>query len=143
MSADKTGSSGFNLWRSFSTTILGSGGPAPSLSSVTFFVNFNSGATSCHGVPHKPSQFVDSQASLSVCLVQLLASHNSILGNAQNCSCSIMMTNEDQLSLAAFEGTDTVFSNFTIPNFLSKLRHWLLNLRRIEQRSLRSPRRTA
>ena len=47
-------------------------GPAPSLSDVTFFVNFKSGATICHGVPHKPSQFVNSQASLSVCLVQLL-----------------------------------------------------------------------
>ena len=55
-----------------STTILGNGGPASSLSAVTFFVNFNSGATICHGVPHKPSQFVDSQASLSVCPVQLL-----------------------------------------------------------------------
>ena len=45
----------------FSTTILGNGSPAPSLTAVTFFVNFNSGATICHGVPHKPSQFVDSQ----------------------------------------------------------------------------------
>ena len=54
-----------------STTILGNGGIAPSLSAVTFFVNFNSGATICHRVPHKPSQF-DSQASLSAFLVQLL-----------------------------------------------------------------------
>ena len=47
-----------------STTLLGKGGPAPSLSDVTFFVNFNSG-TICLGVPHKPLQFVGSQASLS------------------------------------------------------------------------------
>ena len=55
-----------------STTILSNGGPAPSLSAVTFFVNLNSGATICHGVPHKPSQSVDSQAPLSVRLGQLL-----------------------------------------------------------------------
>ena len=58
MSADKT----LNLLGStsgaLSTTILGNGGPAPSLSAVTFFVSFNSGATICHGVPHRPSQFV-------------------------------------------------------------------------------------
>ena len=37
-----------------STTILGNGGSPPlALSAVTFFVNFNSGATICHGVPHK------------------------------------------------------------------------------------------
>ena len=52
-----------------STTILGNGSPAP-LSAVTFCVNFNSGVTFYHGVP-QTSQFVDSQASLSVCLVQL------------------------------------------------------------------------
>ena len=40
------------------------------------------------------------------------ASHNSSLGDAQNCSCSIKMTNEDS------------FSNFEKPNVLSKLRHW-------------------
>ena len=72
MSADKT----WNLLGSnsgaLSTTILGNGSPAPSLSAVTLFVNVNSGATICHGVPHKPSKFVDSQAPLSVCLVQLL-----------------------------------------------------------------------
>ena len=53
------------------------------------------------------------------------ASHNSILDNAQNCSCSIMMTNKDSLSHAACKRTDTVFSNPTKPNFLSKLRHRL------------------
>ena len=52
------------------------------------------------------------------------ASHNSILGNAQNCSCSIMMTNEASWSHAACKRTDTVLSNFTKPNLLSKLRHW-------------------
>ena len=91
-----------------STTILGNGGPAPSLSAVTFFVNLNSGATMCHGVPHKPSQFVDSQASLSVCLGQHSASHNSIFGNTQDCSCSSMMTDEDSLNHAASERTDIV-----------------------------------
>ena len=121
-------SSGFNLWRSFNHNPW-QWGPAPSRSTATFFVNFNSEATICHGVPHKPSQFVDSQASLSVGLVQLFASHNSILGIARNCSCSIMMTNEDSLSHATCERTDTVFSIFTKPNFLSKLRHWLLHLR--------------
>ena len=81
MSTDKTQ----NLlgWTSgaLSTTILSNGGPASSLSAVTFFANFNSGATIYHGVPHKPSQFVASQASLSVCLVQLLP-HNAVHGNA-------------------------------------------------------------
>ena len=72
---------------------LAMGGPAP-LSAVTFFVSLNSGATICHGVPHKPSQFVESQASLSVCLVQFFASHNSVLGNAQNCSCYVVMTTQ-------------------------------------------------
>ena len=54
-----------------------------------------------------------------------IASHNSSLGNAQNCSCSIMMTNKDSLSHATCKRTDTVLSNFSKPNFLSKLRHWL------------------
>ena len=39
------------------------------LSAVTFFVNFNSRASICHGVPHKPSNFVASHAMLCVCLV--------------------------------------------------------------------------
>ena len=62
-------SSAFNLSRPFNNKPWQS---APSLSAGTFFVNFHSGATICHGVPHKPAKFVDSQASLSVCLVQLL-----------------------------------------------------------------------
>ena len=65
----------------------------------------------CHGVPHKPSQFVDSQASLSVCLVQLLALTTPFLVMHKNCSCSIMMTNKDSLSHMACKRTDTVFSN--------------------------------
>ena len=56
----------------FQPQFLAMGVPLLLLSAVTFFVNFNSGTTSCHGVPHKPSQFVDAQASLSVFLVQLL-----------------------------------------------------------------------
>ena len=52
--------------------------PFLSLSAVDFLaVNFSSGATICQRILHKPSQFVDSHASLSVCLVQLFASHNS------------------------------------------------------------------
>ena len=53
------------------------------------------------------------------------ASHNSILGNTQDCSCSMMMTDKESLSHATCKRTDTVFSKFTKPNFLSKLRHWL------------------
>ena len=49
------------------------------LSAATFCVNCNSGATVCHGVPHKPSQFVASHASLSACLVQLLPRTTSFL----------------------------------------------------------------
>ena len=117
-------SSRLNLRRSFHHNPW-QWGPAPSLSAVTFFVNINSGATICHGMPHKPSHFVDSHASLRVCFVQFFASHNSILGNTQNCSCSTMMTNKDSLSHVAWKRADTVFSNFTKPNLLSKLRHLL------------------
>ena len=35
------------------------------------------------------------------------------------------MTNKDSVNHAACKRTDTVFSNFTKPNFLSKLRQWL------------------
>ena len=52
--------------------------------------------------------------SITQCLYcSAFASHNSVLGNAQNCSCSIMMTNKDSLSHAACKRTDTVFSIFT------------------------------
>ena len=83
--------------RILSTAILGNGGPAPSLSAVTLFVNSNPRGTICHGVPHKHPQFVASHASLSVCLVERLPRINSVLGDAQNCSCSIMMAIEDSL----------------------------------------------
>ena len=109
----------------FQPQFLAMGGSSPSLSTVTFFVNFNSGATICHGVPHRRSQFVGSP-SITQCLsCAPFASQDSILGNAQNCSSSSMMTNEDSLIHAACKRTDTIFSNFTEPNFLSKLRHWL------------------
>ena len=58
-------------------------GSASGILSTTFFVNFNSGATICHGVPHKPCQFVASHSSLSVCVVQFFASRNSVLGDTQ------------------------------------------------------------
>ena len=72
MPADNTQNLLASTSGALSTTILGNGGPAPSSSAVTFFVNFDSGATICH--------FVASHASLSVCLVQLwlcLAQHRS------------------------------------------------------------------
>ena len=72
MSADETWNLPGSTSGALSTTILGNDCPAPSLSAVTFFVSFNSGAPICHGVPDTPSQFVDSQASLTVCHVQLL-----------------------------------------------------------------------
>ena len=63
--------------------------------------------------------------SITQCLsCGIFASHNSTLGDAQNCSCSIMMTSKDPLSHAACNRTDTVFSNVTKPNFLFKLRQW-------------------
>ena len=64
-----------------STTILGNEGPAPSLSGLSFFVNFNSRATICYGVPHKPSDFVSSHPSSR----PTVASYNSTFGNTQNC----------------------------------------------------------
>ena len=89
-----------------STTILGSGG------SRSFFV-------SCdllrqlqfwsHHLPRSATQTfpVRRFPSITECLsCPTFASHSTVLGNAQNCSCSVI-------------------SNFTKPNFLSKLRHWL------------------
>ena len=55
-------SSWLSLWNSFHP-ILGNGGPAPSLSAVTFCVNFNTRTTTCHGVPHK---VVSTHRSVSV-----------------------------------------------------------------------------
>ena len=58
--------------------------------------------------------------SITQCLsCPIFASHNTFVGN------SIMMINEDSLSHAACNRTDTIFSNVTKPNFLSKLRQWL------------------
>ena len=54
---------------------------APSLSDLIFFVNFNSRDAICHGVPHKPSQFVESHASFSGCLVQLLPHTTPLFGD--------------------------------------------------------------
>ena len=104
-------SSEFSFWCSFNHNPWQWDGPAPSVSAVTFFANFNSGATICHGVPLKPSQFVDS--SVTVCLRPTFASRNSILGHAQKSACSIMITNEDSLSHAACKRNDTAFPNFT------------------------------
>ena len=74
-------------------------------------LNFNSGATICHGVPHNQSQFAASPASFN---------GDSTLGEPA--------VNDDQerfLESCARKCTDTTFSNFTKPNFLSNLRHWL------------------
>ena len=114
MSADKTQkSSGFDFWRSRNHNPW----PWESRSFVSFDFLRQLQFWSHH--PHKPSQLVDSQASLSVCLVQLSPRTTPFFGNTQNCSCSIMITNEDSLSYAACNRTDTIFSNFTKPNFLS------------------------
>ena len=81
-----------------------------------------------HHLPRSASQTfpVRRFPSITQCLsCPTFASHNSIHGNAQNCSCSIMMTNIDSLSHATCTRTDTVFSNLTKQNFLSKLRHCL------------------
>ena len=113
-------SSGSSFWYSFNhnpwqwvvTLLL--------LSAVTFLVSLNSGATICHGVPHKPSQHVDSQASLSVCLVQLLPRTTPFLVIHKTAP-----VDEDSLGHAACRRTDTVLANFTKPNLLSKLCHCL------------------
>ena len=70
-------SSGFSFWCSFNHNPLQWGSRSSFVSCETFSVNLNSGATMCHGVPHKPSQLVDSQAyrlvsvSSNFCLAQL------------------------------------------------------------------------
>ena len=117
-------SSGFNLWRSLNHNPWQWG-------SRFFFV-------SCdflrqlqfwsHHLPRSATQTFPIRRfpSIAQCLsCPTFASHNSILGDTQNCSCSIMTANEDFLSHAACTRTDTVFSNCTKPNFLSELRHWL------------------
>ena len=105
-----------------STTILGIGGPAPSLSTVTFFVNcdlLRQLQFWSHHLPRSATQAVPVRRfpSITKCLsCPTFALHNSVLS---------WMTNKDSLSHAPCKLTDTVFSNFTEPNFLSKLRHWL------------------
>ena len=82
------------------TTLLGNGGPAPSMSAVTFSVNFNSAVH----LPRSATQAfpVRRFPSLTQCLSRpTFAAHNSVLGNAQNYSCSIMMTDKDSVSHAA------------------------------------------
>ena len=74
MSADNTQKIFSSTSGLLPTAILGKGGPVPSLSGVIFFVSHNSGVTICHGVPHRPSQFVPSHASVvssNFCLVHL------------------------------------------------------------------------
>ena len=98
MSADNTWNLLGSTSRILSTTVLGNGGPAPSLSAVTFFVNFFSGATICHGLP------VRRVPGIAQCMSRpTFASHNSVLGNGQNCSHSIMMTDKHSLSHAALQ----------------------------------------
>ena len=111
-------SSGFNLWRSFNHNSW-QWGSRPFLVSCDFLrqLQFLS-----HHLPLNATQTfpVRRFPSITQCLsCPAFASHNSILGNAQNCSCSIIMTTKDSLSHAACKRTDTVFSNFTKPNFLS------------------------
>ena len=109
-------SSRLNLWRSFNPQ------------SFSFFVccdllcqlQFQS-----HHLPRSATQAVPVRRfpSIAECLsCPTFASHNSILGHAQNCSSSIMKTDKNSLSHAACKWTDTVFSIFTEPNLLSKLR---------------------
>ena len=92
-------SSGFNLWRSFNHNPWQWG-------SRSFFVScgFSSTsileppfATECH--TNLPSSSIPKHHQRRSC--PSFVSHNSILGNAQHCFCSIMMTNEDSLSHAA------------------------------------------
>ena len=74
--------------------------------------------------------------SVTQCLSRpTFASHHSIIGNAQNCSSSIMMTNKDSLSRAACKRTSPFLRNQTFsPNcvigFLH-LRPVLLNFTRL------------
>ena len=116
-------SSGFNLWRPLNHKPW-------QWWSRSFFVSCDFLRQlqfwSSH-LPRSPTQTFSFRRlpSITQCLpCPTFASHNSILDNAQNCSCSIMMTNKDSLSHAACKRTDTVFPNFTKP-FFSKLRHWL------------------
>ena len=92
-------------------------GPRSSLSAVTFFVKPNSGATIHTNLPSSSIPKHHSESVLSnFCLAQL---------RAQNCSCSIMMTNEDSLSHAACKELTPSSPILRNQTFLSKLRRWL------------------
>ena len=103
MSADNTKNLLGSASGILSTTILGNGGPAPSLSAVTFLTT----------PIQEPPSATASHASLSVCHFQPLPRTTAFLVMHKNCSRSIMMTDKDSLSHAAGKRTDTVFSNFT------------------------------
>ena len=99
-----------------STTILGNGGFAPSLSAVTF------SSTSILAPPSAATQTfpVRRFSSITQCLsCPTFASHNSILRDAQKL---LMIMNDQQRFLELCGFSDTVFSDLTKPNFLSKLR---------------------
>ena len=104
--------------------VLGNGGPAPSLSAVTFLVNLSSRATICHGVPLKLYQFVESHASLNVCLVQHLPRMTPFSVMYNDAPVSVVMTDKESLSHATCKSIDAIFSYFAEPNFLFKLCHW-------------------
>ena len=93
---------------------------------MTFFNNFSSGATTCHGVPRKLFQ-VRYIPCITQCLSRpTFALHTSVLGNTQHCSCSITTANKDSLSHTTRKGTGAISSNFPEPDFfLSKLCHWV------------------
>ena len=102
----------FDLWRSFNHNPW-QWGSRSSFVSWDFLRLFQFWS---HHLPRSATQTFQVRRfpSITQCLsCPTFASHNSILGNAQNCSCSIMMTNKDSLSHATCKRTDTVFSNFT------------------------------
>ena len=117
-------SSGFNIWRSFSHNPWQWGSRSLFVSwDLLCQLQFRS-----HHLQQRATQAVPVRRvpRITQCLSRpTFASNNSILGKTQNCSCSMMMTNEDSLSHAACKCTDTTFSKFAEPNFLSRLRHWL------------------
>ena len=104
-------SSGFTFWRAFNHNPWQWGARA-------FFVSCD---FLCqlqfwsHHLPRSATQTfrVRRFPTITQCLsCPTFASHNAILGDAQNCSCSIMMTNADSLSHATCKRTDTVFVQF-------------------------------
>ena len=130
ISVDKTWSLPRSTSRGFSTTILGNLNTVPSSSTVTFFVNFKFWnhhlLTSCqfcfcdhcvrpsHHVPRVSKtnfqihRFPGITQSLTYPTV---ASHTSILGNIQNCSLPILVTNKGSLNPSFQSWVDTFFSN--------------------------------